>query len=93
VILSRRQAEQDEQGEVIDPIRRGATNWEHIAELRQVLAGQVAGRESPEQVTLFMNNAGTGVVDIAIAGRLYAEANRRGRGQPLEHPALAGEHE
>jgi ornithine cyclodeaminase/alanine dehydrogenase-like protein (mu-crystallin family) len=92
VILSRRQAEQDEQGEIVDPIRRGATSWERIVELRAVLAGQAAGREHRDQVTVFMNNAGTGIVDVAIAGRLYAEALRRGRGRQLDDPSLVGEH-
>jgi alanine dehydrogenase len=93
VILSARQATQDEQGEIIDPVERGALSWERVFQLRDVLSGKAPGRQGPGEITVFTNNAGTGNVDIAIAGRLYAEAKRRGRGQLFEHPDVTGEHE
>ena len=35
------------------PASRGLLIWEQTLELWQVISGQVAGRESPEDVTLF----------------------------------------
>jgi ornithine cyclodeaminase/alanine dehydrogenase-like protein (mu-crystallin family) len=84
VILSRQQAEQDQQGEIIDPIERGATSWDQITELRWVLSGRDPGRRSDSDVTVFMNNAGTGVVDVALAARRYRKAVEQERGQMLE---------
>lgn len=83
-ILSRQQAEQDQQGEIMDPIERGATSWGQITELRWILAGQAPGRQSDRDVTVFMNNAGTGVVDVALAARRYKRALEQERGQMLE---------
>ena len=41
------------------------------------------GRTSPDQLTLYKNNAGQGIADVAIAARVYARARERGLGFEL----------
>jgi ornithine cyclodeaminase len=84
VAASREQAFQDQQGDLYDPVQQGIIKAEQILDLSDVLTGRVAGRTSPTQRTLFKNNAGQGIADVAIAARVYARARERGLG--LEVP-------
>jgi ornithine cyclodeaminase/alanine dehydrogenase-like protein (mu-crystallin family) len=84
VASSREQAIQDQQGDLYDPVQSGVIALEDIRELTDVLVGRAPGRTSPEQVTLFKNNAGQGITDVAIGARLYTRARERGLG--LEWP-------
>ena len=80
VANSRDQAIQDEQGDFFDPVQAGFLNWEKIGELGQLLNGSIPGRASAGQITLFKNNAGQGVADIAVASLVYSLARRNGVG-------------
>jgi ornithine cyclodeaminase/alanine dehydrogenase-like protein (mu-crystallin family) len=80
VINSREQAEQDWQGDIMLPIESGILTWERVGELGELLAGQIPGRTSPEQITLYKNNAGQGVVDVALAALVVERARALGRG-------------
>ena len=57
-------------------------------ELGQVIAGAVAGRENPEQITLF-NSVGMGLQDLAIGRLLYDAALERGLGLEVDLPSRA----
>lgn len=83
VVNSRAQAIQDEQADLFDRVQAGLLRWEQIWELGEVLTGRVPGRTSPEQITLFKNNAGQGVSDVALGGRILAAARAKGVGVPL----------
>jgi ornithine cyclodeaminase/alanine dehydrogenase-like protein (mu-crystallin family) len=83
VATSREQAIQDQQGDLYDPVQSGVIGLEAIHELSDLVSG-ISGRTSPEQITLFKNNAGQGITDVAIGARLYARARERGLG--LEWP-------
>ncbi len=80
VVNSRDQAIQDEQGDLFDPVQAGLLTWDRIGELGDLLNGKCAGRSGPAQITLFKNNAGQGVADVAIASKVYSLARDHGLG-------------
>jgi alanine dehydrogenase len=80
VVNSREQAIQDEQGDLFDPVKAGLLSWDKVGELGQLLNGAIAGRTAAEQITLFKNNAGQGVADVAIASKVYSLARLNGLG-------------
>lgn len=82
-INSVQQAIQDEQGDIYDPVQKGIIRWEDLAEIGELLVGKRLGRTRPEQITLFKNNAGQGVADVALAGIALRKIIERGGGQPL----------
>lgn len=93
VVSSRDQAVQDQQGDLFDPVQAGILNWDDIADLGEVLAGARPGRTSENQITLFKNNAGQGMADVAIGACIYARAKERGLGIefPIGLPTYFGE--
>jgi ornithine cyclodeaminase/alanine dehydrogenase-like protein (mu-crystallin family) len=74
VVNSREQAIQDQQGDLFEPVQAGLLRWEQVGELGQLLNGEICGRTGEDQLTLFKNNAGQGVADVAVASRIYALA-------------------
>jgi ornithine cyclodeaminase/alanine dehydrogenase-like protein (mu-crystallin family) len=80
---SRSQVLQDQQGDLYDPVQSGLIQLEQIHELGDLLAGRAPGRTSPDQITVFKNNAGQGIADVAIAARVYRRARERGLGLDL----------
>jgi len=80
VVNSRDQAIQDEQGDLFDPVQAGFLSWDRVGELGDLLNGKIPGRSGAQQITLFKNNAGQGVADVAIACKLYALARGKGLG-------------
>ncbi len=80
VVNSREQAIQDEQGDLFDPVRAGLLSWERVGELGELLNRKITGRSKPDQITLFKNNAGQGVADVAVASKIYSLARRNGIG-------------
>jgi alanine dehydrogenase len=83
-IASIQQAVQDEQADIFDPVERGIIRWEQWVEIGMLLAGKKEGRSRPEQITLFKNNAGQGVADVALGALVLEKVKRRGGGRPLE---------
>ena len=80
VVNSREQAIQDEQGDLFDPVRAGLLTWDRVGELGDLLNGRFPGRSGARQITLFKNNAGQGVADVAIASKVYSLARAKGIG-------------
>lgn len=80
VVNSREQAIQDEQGDLFDPVRAGFLSWEKVGELGDLLNRKIPGRTNPRQNTLFKNNAGQGVADVAVASLVYTKARQNGIG-------------
>jgi alanine dehydrogenase len=83
VATLRQQAMQDEQGDLIEPIARGVIRWEHVNDLSDVLAGKVAGRTHPQQITLFKQNSDQGVGFMALARLAHDKARRAGIGTEI----------
>jgi ornithine cyclodeaminase/alanine dehydrogenase len=83
VIADQKTACLAEAGDIIIPIQEGAITEAHIhGELGQVITGEVTGRTSDEQITLF-KSVGLAIQDVASAARVYALAQEKGVGQEL----------
>ena len=57
--------------------------WGEYPDLADVLAGNVPGRERPDELTLFMNNFGVGIQFAALGACAYEGARARGLGREL----------
>ncbi|MBI2878847.1 MAG: ornithine cyclodeaminase family protein [Candidatus Rokubacteria bacterium] len=69
-------------GDLVAPIEQGATRWEAIRELGEVMAGNHPGRSGPEAITLF-ESQGVAMEDVAVAVRVWERARAEGVGQAL----------
>ena len=83
VVCSREQARQDQQADIYDRVEKGLLGWDQVLELPEILSGKAAGRTAPEQITLFKNNAGQGICDVALGALLYRRASEQGIGLAL----------
>jgi len=50
-------------------------------ELSDLILGRYKGRASPDEITCFVNNQGTGIQFAAVAGYVYEAAKKRGIGR------------
>ena len=64
------------------PIDAGLMGWDRVLELGHVVTGQTAGRNSPEEITLF-ESQGIGLEDVAAAAHIFQRAQAEGVGVPL----------
>ena len=72
-----------EAGDLLKPLETGLILPEAIYELGQVIAGQVGGREGPEDITLFASQ-GLALEDLAAARVVYDRAVERDAGREIE---------
>ncbi len=73
-----------EAGDLVIPISQGTYNKADIyAEMADVVAEKVPGRESDQEITLFKFN-GIAIEDIACAGKVYQLAKERGMGTEFD---------
>ena len=84
VVCSKSQAIQDEQGDLFDPVQSGITAWDKIHDLAALLNKKASGRASDRQITLFKNNAGQGVADVALGALAFEKILEKDGGQDLE---------
>ncbi len=84
VLCSREQAQQDQQADIYDRVERGILSWDQVWELPEIFSGKAPGRTDPKQITLFKNNAGQGVCDVALGARIYQLAREKGVGLELD---------
>lgn len=84
LFVDRREATLNEAGDFLIPRQEGAITDSHIqGELGEVLLGQVAGRQSAEEITLF-KSLGLAVEDLASAHHVYQTAVEQGLGTWVE---------
>ena len=57
-----------ESADLIEPVAAGALDWLEVYELQQVVAGEVPGRQSDDDVVVFKSN-GLAAWDVAAAAR------------------------
>ena len=69
-------------GDLVYPIDRGITTWNHVRNLSDVVTGQVAGRTSDDDITLF-ESQGLAIEDITVGIRVYQMAQERGLGRAM----------
>ena len=71
-------------GELIAALKNGLVNEDHIvAEIGEVLAGQVPGRRSAEEITVY-KSLGVAAQDLAAGIAAYQNAAQRGLGIEVE---------
>ena len=83
VVLDFRDQVLGEAGDLMAAIRDGAFREDQLhAELGDVVTGRVAGRGSPDDITLF-KSVGVAIEDVACAAFVYEESVKRGLGQTM----------
>ena len=76
VVVDTREGVLAEAGDLLIPIAAGAMNESHIhAELGEIVAGHKPGREREQEITLF-KSVGTALLDVAVAGKIWQQAQR-----------------
>jgi ornithine cyclodeaminase/alanine dehydrogenase-like protein (mu-crystallin family) len=76
-IASRELAIQDQQGDIYDQVESGQLNWDNVAELREIVSGKKPGRQNASDITVFKNNGGQGIAELAIANLILERAKER----------------
>jgi ornithine cyclodeaminase/alanine dehydrogenase-like protein (mu-crystallin family) len=71
-----------ESGDLIEPVEAGVLDWLEVHELQEVVAGELEGRQSDDDVVLFKSN-GIAAWDLAIGSVALATARERGVGREL----------
>ncbi|MBA2461407.1 MAG: ornithine cyclodeaminase family protein, partial [Actinobacteria bacterium] len=71
-----------ESGDLIEPIEGGVLDWLEVHELQEVVAGEVRGRESEDDIVLFKSN-GLAAWDVAFGAEALRLARERGVGREL----------
>src|SRR5712691_669296 len=71
-----------ESSDLVEPIERGSLDWLEVHELQEVVAGEVFGRQSDDDIVVFKSN-GLAAWDVAIAATAVDEARKRGVGRQL----------
>ena len=71
-----------ESGDLIEPVELGVLDWLEVHELQEVVAGELEGRQSDDDITVFKSN-GIAAWDVAIGAAAVAAARERGVGREL----------
>jgi ornithine cyclodeaminase/alanine dehydrogenase-like protein (mu-crystallin family) len=58
-----------ESADLVEPVEAGVLDWLEVYELQQVVAGEVGGRQSDDDVAVFKSN-GLAAWDVAVAARV-----------------------
>jgi alanine dehydrogenase len=75
---SREQARK-ESADLVEPIEQGVLDWLEVHELQEVVAGDVQGRASDDDVAVFKSN-GLAAWDVAVGARVVELARERSVG-------------
>jgi alanine dehydrogenase len=73
---------QAECGELRHAVAIGDLTWDRVVELKDIVSGQVPGRDSADEITLF-DTIGIGSEDVALATYALAKARELGGGVEL----------
>jgi len=68
-----------ESGDLIEPVAAGVLDWLEVHELHEVVSGEVAGRQSGDDVVVFKSN-GIAAWDVAVGAEALRLARERGVG-------------
>jgi alanine dehydrogenase len=71
-----------ESADLIEPIEQGVLDWLEVHELHEVVAGELPGRQSPDDIVVFKSN-GIASWDVAVAVVVVDRARERGVGKEL----------
>jgi alanine dehydrogenase len=76
-IASRELAIQDQQGDIYDQVDAGQLSWDSVVELREIVGKEKQGRRRPADITVFKNNGGQGIAELAIADLILTRAREK----------------
>jgi ornithine cyclodeaminase/alanine dehydrogenase-like protein (mu-crystallin family) len=82
VCCDSREQSRQESGDLIEPVAQGVLDWLEVHELQEVVAGEVQGRSSDDDIVVFKSN-GLAAWDVAIAAAAVGRARERGVGLEL----------
>jgi alanine dehydrogenase len=71
-----------ESGDLIEPVEQGILDWLEVHELQEVVAGEVHGRQSDDDIVVFKSN-GIAAWDVAAAALALERAREQGIGIEL----------
>jgi ornithine cyclodeaminase/alanine dehydrogenase-like protein (mu-crystallin family) len=71
-----------ESADLVEPVESGVLDWLEVHELQEVVAGEVAGRQSDEDIVVFKSN-GLAAWDVAAAAAVVERAHATGAGREL----------
>ena len=77
------QAIMDEQADLFEPVGKGITSWDRIADLGELICGKRKGRQTPDEITVFKQNSDQGVGFMALAKLAYDKARAVGIGMEI----------
>jgi alanine dehydrogenase len=82
VCCDSREDSRHESGDLIEPVEQGILDWLEVHELHEVVAGEVQGRASDDDVVVFKSN-GIAAWDLAAGAKVVELARERGLGLEL----------
>jgi alanine dehydrogenase len=71
-----------ESGDLVEPIDAGVLDWLEVHELHEVVAGEIAGRQSDDDIAVFKSN-GLAAWDVALGAEAVRLAREKGVGTEL----------
>ncbi len=88
VTVDARGTARKECGDLLPLVEHGDLDWDDIPEIGEVIAGDVPGRSSPADITLYESH-GMGIQDLYVAARMVDLAREHGvgTGLPIGDPA------
>jgi ornithine cyclodeaminase len=91
LFVDRRESTLNEAGDFLLPKKEGAIDDDHIkGEIGDVLLGQIGGRTSAQEITLF-KSLGLAAEDVAAANHIYQKLVKQNKGLWVEFGALKSE--
>jgi alanine dehydrogenase len=83
VVHAKDVAQQDKSPDIWEAAEKGLIAWDAIHEVQELVAGTVKGRSSPQQITLYNNNTGSGIQFAAVGAAVLKQAQALGLGREL----------
>jgi ornithine cyclodeaminase/alanine dehydrogenase-like protein (mu-crystallin family) len=71
-----------ESGDLVEPVQLGVLDWLEVHELQEVVAGEIAGRQSDDDIVVFKSN-GLAAWDVALAAEAVRRAREQGVGREV----------
>jgi alanine dehydrogenase len=71
-----------ESADLVEPVESGVLDWLEVHELQEVVAGELRGRQSDDDIVVFKSN-GLAAWDVAVAAEVVARARTHGVGREL----------
>jgi ornithine cyclodeaminase/alanine dehydrogenase-like protein (mu-crystallin family) len=71
-----------ESGDLVEPVQAGVLDWLEVHELHEVVSGEIAGRQSEDDIVVFKSN-GLAAWDVALGAEAVRVARERGVGIAL----------